>query len=233
MRSSNIRNIQLDTILTEEEWNQYCDIFDFSDQQNIDFEYEIRSRYMEQLLKEDNSLSSNYLCLHASEFISKVRLLKLHTWREKKKIDKSAYIELRKKISFASVIDILKYKMKTIATGSILVASIGLLAGMTWELIAISAAVVALWLGISTPERAEAILNEIKDTLKSTIRECINYVFKAFNKDIGEVLKKFPKLYQIYQSINEKKESISMEHVVHESIKNYEKNEEIVETVKA
>lgn len=230
MRSSNIHNIQIDTILTQEEWNQYCDIFDFSDQQNIDFEYEIRSRYMEQLFEKDNNLSSNYLCLCASEFISKVRLLKLHTWREKMKIDKSAYIELRKKISFASVIEILKYKMKTIATGSILVASIGLLVGMTWELIAISAAVVALWLGISTPEKAEAILNEIKDTLKSTIRECINYVFKAFNKDIGEVLKNFPKLYQIYQSINERKESISINHVANESIRNFK---EIVETVKA
>ena len=185
---------------------------------------------MKQLFEKDNNLSSNYLCLRASEFILKARLLKLHTWREKKKIDNSAYIELRKKISFASVIDILKYKMKTIATGSILVASIGLLAGMTWELIAISAAVVALWLGISTPEKAEAILNEIKDTLKSTIRECINYVFKAFNKDIGEVLKKFPKLYQIYQSINERKESISINHVANESIRNFK---EIVETVKA
>lgn len=230
MRSSNIHNIQLDAILTEEEWNQYCDIFDFSDQQNIDFEYEIRSRYMEQLLKEDNSLSSNYLCLRASEFIAKVRLLKLHTWREKKKIDKSAYIDLQKKISFASVIDILKYKMKTIATGAILTAAIGLLAGMTWELIAISAAAVAVWLGISNPEKAEAILNEIKDTLKSTIGECINYVFKAFNKDIAEVLKNSPKLYRIYQSINKRKESISINHVANESIRNFE---EIVETVNA
>lgn len=230
MRSSNIHNIQLDAILKEEEWNQYCDIFDFSDQQNIDFEYEIRSRYMEQLLKEDNSLSSNYLCLRASEFILKARLLKLHTWREKKQIDESAYIDLQKKISFASVIDILKYKMKTIATGAILTAAIGLLAGMTWELVAISAAAVAVWLGISNPEKAEAILNEIKDTLKSTIGECINYVFKAFNKDIGEVLKKFPKLYQIYQSINERKESISINHVANESTRNFE---EIVETVNA
>lgn len=230
MRSSNIHNIQLDAILTEEEWNQYCDIFDFSDQQNIDSEYEIRSRYMEQLLKEDNSLSSNYLCLRASEFILKVRLLKLHTWREKKQIDESAYIDLRKKISFASVIDILKYKMKTIATGAVLTAAIGLLAGMTWELVAISAAAVAVWLGISNPEKAEAILNEIKDTLKSTIGECINYVFKAFNKDIAEVLKNSPKLYQIYQSINERKESISINHVANESTRNFE---EIVETVNA
>lgn len=230
MRSSNIHNIQLDAILTEEEWNQYCDIFDFPDQQNIDFEYEIRSRYMEQLLKEDNSLSSNYLCLRASEFILKVRLLKLHTWREKKQIDESAYIDLQKKISFASVIDILKYKMKTIATGAVLTAAIGLLVGMTWELVAISAAAVAVWLGISNPEKAEAILNEIKDTLKSTIGECINYVFKAFNKDIGEVLKKFPKLYQIYQSINERKESISINHVANESTRNFE---EIVETINA
>lgn len=230
MRSSNIHNIHLDAILTEEEWNQYCDIFDFPDQQNIDFEYEIRSRYMEQLLKEDNSLSSNYLCLRASEFILKVRLLKLHTWREKKQIDESAYIDLQKKISFASVIDILKYKMKTIATGALLTAAIGLLAGMTWELVAISAAAVAVWLGISKPEKAEAILNEIKDTLKSTIGECINYVFKAFNKDIAEVLKNSPKLYQIYQSINERKESISINHVANESTRNFE---EIVETVNA
>lgn len=230
MRSSNIHNIQLDAILTEEEWNQYCDIFDFPDQQNIDFEYEIRSRYMEQLLKEDNRLSSNYLCLRASEFILKVRLLKLHTWREKKQIDESAYIDLQKKISFASVIDILKYKMKTIATGALLTAAIGLLAGMTWELVAISAAAVAVWLGISKPEKAEAILNEIKDTLKSTIGECINYVFKAFNKDIAEVLKNSPKLYQIYQSINERKESISINHVANESTRNFE---EIVETVNA
>lgn len=230
MRSSNIHNIQLDAILTEEEWNQYCDIFDFSDQQNIDFEYEIRIQYMKQLFEKDNSLSSNYLCLRASEFILKVRLLKLHTWREKKQIDESAYIDLQKKISFASVIDILKYKMKTIATGAVLTAAIGLLAGMTWELVAISAAAVAVWLGISNPEKAEAILNEIKDTLKSTIGECINYVFKAFNKDIGEVLKKFPKLYQIYQSINERKESISINHVANESTRNFE---EIVETVNA
>lgn len=230
MRSSNIHNIQLDAILTEEEWNQYCDIFDFSDQQNIDFEYEIRIQYMKQLFEKDNSLSSNYLCLRASEFIAKARLLKLHTWREKKQIDESAYIDLQKKISFASVIDILKYKMKTIATGAVLTAAIGLLAGMTWELVAISAAAVAVWLGISNPEKAEAILNEIKDTLKSTIGECINYVFKAFNKDIGEVLKKFPKLYQIYQSINERKESISINHVADESIRNFE---EIVETINA
>lgn len=230
MRSSNIHNIQLDAILTEEEWNQYCDIFDFSDQQNIDFEYEIRSRYMEQLFEKDNSLSSNYLCLRASEFILKVRLLKLHTWREKKQIDESAYIDWQKKISFASVIDILKYKMKTIATGAVLTAAIGLLAGMTWELVAISAAAVAVWLGISNPEKAEAILNEIKDTLKSTIGECINYVFKAFNKNIAEVLKNSPKLYQIYQSINERKESISINHVANESTRNFE---EIVETVNA
>ena len=230
MRSSNIHNIQLDAILTEEEWNQYCDIFDFSDQQNIDFEYEIRIQYMKQLFEKDNSLSSNYLCLRASEFILKARLLKLHTWREKKQIDESAYIDLQKKISFASVIDILKYKMKTIATGAILTAAIGLLAGMTWELVAISAAAVAVWLGISNPEKAEAILNEIKDTLKSTIGECINYVFKAFNKDIAEVLKNSPKLYQIYQSINKRKESISINHVANESTRNFE---EIVETVNA
>ena len=230
MRSSNIHNIQLDAILTEEEWNQYCDIFDFSDQQNIDFEYEIRIQYMKQLFEKDNSLSSNYLCLRASEFILKARLLKLHTWREKKQIDESAYIDLQKKISFASVIDILKYKMKTIATGAVLTAAIGLLAGMTWELVAISAAAVAVWLGISNPEKAEAILNEIKDTLKSTIGECINYVFKAFNKDIAEVLKNSPKLYQIYQSINKRKESISINHVANESTRNFE---EIVETVNA
>ena len=168
--------------------------------------------------------------MRASEFILKARLLKLHTWREKKQIDESAYIDLQRKISFASVIDILKYKIKTIATGAVLTAAIGLLAGMTWELVAISAAAVAVWLGISNPEKAEAILNEIKDTLKSTIGECINYVFKAFNKNIAEVLKNSPKLYQIYQSINERKESISINHVANESTRNFE---EIVETVNA